>query len=57
MALELYDCYIFFPHSFTTVLRPSNMTFKIPAVRTENMADVSLIFSEQKNQYFELVSA
>ena len=56
MALELYDCYIFFPHSFPTVLHPSHVTFKILAVRPKNMADVSLIFSE-KNLYFELVSA
>ncbi len=42
MALELYDCYIFF---LPILLRPSHVTFKIPAVRTKNMADISLIFS------------
>ena len=54
MALESYDCYLFSPYSFPTVMGPSHVTFKIPAVRTKNIVDVSLIFSE-KNQYFYLV--
>lgn len=49
MALELYDCYVFFAYSFPIVLRPSHVTFKIPTVRTKNMADISLIFSEKIN--------
>ena len=31
MALELYDCNIFCAYSFPNVLRPSHVTFKIPA--------------------------
>lgn len=49
MALELYDCKMFFPYPFPTVLRPSHVTFKIPTVRTKKMADVSLIFREKKS--------
>ena len=47
MALKLYDCYIFSAYSFPMVLHPSHVTFKIPAARTKNMADISLILSEK----------
>ncbi len=40
MALELTVTF-FLP----ILLRPSHVTFKIPAVRTKNMADISQIFS------------
>lgn len=49
MALELYDCHVFSAYSFSIDSRPSHVTFKIPAVRTKNMADISLIFSERIN--------
>jgi len=51
MALKLYDCYIFFAYSSPIVFRQSHVTFKITAVRTKNMADISFMFSE-KNYIF-----
>ncbi len=41
MALELYDCYIFFAYSFASKSRD----FQDTGRENKNMADISLIFS------------
>ena len=58
MALELYDCYIFFHPFFSYCFVSKSRDFQDSGRENKkNMADFSLIFSKKKKSYFELVSA